>query len=147
MHAAWIKWVLCLESYEAEIKVSVGLESYLVMLWKKQLPSSSKWLAESISCGGGTELYLCRMLLELLSDSRGCLYFSSYSSLHLQANESETCSVVSNSLQPHGLYSPWNSPGHNTRVGSLSFLQGIFPTQGSNPGLPHSRWILYQLSH
>ena len=56
-------------------------------------------------------------------------------------------SVVSNSLQPHGLYSPWNSPGQNTGVGSLSFLQGIFPIQGSNPGLLHCRWILYQVSH
>ena len=44
-------------------------------------------------------------------------------------------------------YSPWNSPGQNTGVGSLSLLQGIFPTQGSNPGLLHCRWILYQLSH
>ena len=35
----------------------------------------------------------------------------------------------------------------NTGVGSLSLLQGIFPTQGSNPGLPHFRQILYQLSH
>ena len=35
----------------------------------------------------------------------------------------------------------------NTGVGSLSLLQGIFPTQGSNPGVPHCRWILYQLSH
>ena len=49
-------------------------------------------------------------------------------------------------MWPHGLYSPWNSPGQNTGVGSLS-LQGIFPTQGSNPGLPHCRRILYQLSH
>ena len=32
-------------------------------------------------------------------------------------------------------------------VGSLSLLQGIFPTQGSNPDLPHCRWILYQLRH
>ena len=48
---------------------------------------------------------------------------------------------------PHGLYSPWNSPGQNTGVGSLFLLQGIFPTQGSNPGLPHCRWILQQLSH
>ena len=31
--------------------------------------------------------------------------------------------------------------------GQLSLLQGIFPTQGSNPGVPHCRWILYQLSH
>ena len=43
--------------------------------------------------------------------------------------------VASDSLRPHGLCSPWNSPGQNTRVGSLSLLQGIFPTQGSNPGL------------
>ena len=50
-------------------------------------------------------------------------------------------------LWPHGLYIPWNSPGQNTGVGSLSFLQGIFPTQGSNPGLSHYRQILYQLSH
>ena len=59
-----------------------------------------------------------------------------------------------NSLQPHGLYiySPWNSPGQNTGVGSLSLLQGIFPTQGLNPGLLHCRQILfyfifYRLSH
>ena len=44
-------------------------------------------------------------------------------------------------------YSPWNSLDENTGVGSLSLLQGIFPTQGSNPGVPHYRWILYQLSH
>ena len=43
-------------------------------------------------------------------------------------------------------YSPWDSPGQNTGVGSLSLLQGIFPTQGSNPGLLHCRQILYQLS-
>ena len=48
---------------------------------------------------------------------------------------------------PPGLYGPWNSPGQNTGVGSLFLLQGIFPTQGLNPGLPHCRQILYQLSH
>ena len=58
----------------------------------------------------------------------------------------KSCSVVSDSLQPHGLYNPWNSPGQNTRMGSLFLFQGIFPTQGWNPGLPHCRWILYQLS-
>ena len=47
-------------------------------------------------------------------------------------------------LQPHGLY---YSPGQNTGVGSCSLLQGIFPTQGLNPGLPRCRRILYQLSH
>ena len=60
---------------------------------------------------------------------------------------SESHSVTSDSLWPHVLYSPWNSPGQNIGVGSLSLLQGIFLTQGSNPGLPHCRWILYQLSY
>ena len=59
--------------------------------------------------------------------------------------ESESQSVVSNSLGPHGLYSPWNSPVPNFGVGSL--LQGICPTQGLNPRLPHCRQILYHLSH
>ena len=45
-------------------------------------------------------------------------------------------------LRPHGLYSPWNSPSQNTGVGSLSLLRGIFPSQGSNPGLPRCRRIL-----
>ena len=54
---------------------------------------------------------------------------------------------MSNLLRVHGLYNPWNSLGQNTGVGSLSLLQGIFPTQGSNPGIPHCRRILYQLSH
>ena len=50
-------------------------------------------------------------------------------------------------LRPHGLNSPGNSPGQNTGVGSLSLLQGIFPIQGSDPGLLQGRQILYQLSH
>ena len=61
--------------------------------------------------------------------------------------ESESLSVVSDSLRPHGLHSPWDSLGQNPGVGSLSLLQGIFPTQGLNPGLPYCRRILYQLSH
>ena len=61
--------------------------------------------------------------------------------------KSESSSIVSNSLQPHGLHSPWNSPGQNTRVGSLSLLQEIFPTQGWNPDLLHCKLILYQPSH
>ena len=49
---------------------------------------------------------------------------------------SESFSVVSDSLRPHGLYSSQNSPGQNTGVGSLSILQGIFPTQGMEPRSP-----------
>ena len=59
----------------------------------------------------------------------------------------ESRSALSDSMRLHGLYrnSPWTSPGQNTAMDSLSLLQGIFPTQGSNPGL--RRQILYQLSH
>ena len=52
-----------------------------------------------------------------------------------EEGESESCSVMSDFATPHGLYSPWESPGQNTGVGSLSLLQGIFPTQGLNSGL------------
>ena len=48
---------------------------------------------------------------------------------------------------PHELYTPWNSLGQNTGVSSLSLLQGIFPTQGLDPGLTHCSQILYHLSH
>ena len=59
---------------------------------------------------------------------------------------------MSDSLQPHGLQParllcPWNIPGKNTRMSSCSLLQGIFQTQGLNPGLLHWGWILYGLSH
>ena len=70
-----------------------------------------------------------------------------YSRLISFENESEICSVMSTCLWPHGLYSRRNSPGQNAGVSSLSLLQGSFPTQGSNPGLLHCKWILYQLRH
>ena len=76
--------------------------------------------------------------------SSGCTAGSDCSQM---ADERESRSVVSDSLRPHGLYSPWNSPGLNTGVGSLSLLQGIFPIQESNQGLLHCRRILYRLSY
>ena len=63
-----------------------------------------------------------------------CMYM-----YEVKESESENHSVVSNFLQPHVLCSPWNSPDQNTGVDSLSLLQGFFPTQGSNPDLPHCR--------
>ena len=56
------------------------------------------------------------------------------------------CDPMDYGMEFHGLW-PWNSPGQNTGVGSHSLLQGIFLTQGSNPSLPHCRWIIYQLRH
>ena len=58
-------------------------------------------------------------------------------------DEQLSCSVTSNSLPSHGLYSPWNSPGQNTRVGCLFLLQVIFPTQGSSHGLLHCWQIFF----
>ena len=60
---------------------------------------------------------------------------------------SESRSVASLFATPWTIYSPWDSPGQTTGVNSLSLLQGIFPTQGSNPGLRHCRQILYWLSY
>ena len=64
-----------------------------------------------------------------------------------QVRQKVKVKVAQSCLTLRGLYSLWNSPGQNTGVGSCSLLQRIFPTQGSNPGLPHFRWILCQLSH
>ena len=74
---------------------------------------------------------------------------------HLRIPEAGSCqvaSVVSDSVRPHRrqptrLLCLWDSPGKNTGVGSHSFLQGIFLTQGSKSGLLHCRQILYHLSH
>ena len=76
---------------------------------------------------------------------------SSFLKQPMKESENVSCSVVSDSLQPHGLQParflcPWNSSGANSGVGSCSLLRGIFPTQGSNPGLLHCRQILYHLS-
>ena len=63
-----------------------------------------------------------------------------------------SCSVISDSLQPHELQParllhPWESPSKSTGVGCQFLLQGIFPTQGSNLGCPHCKQILYHLSY
>ena len=55
--------------------------------------------------------------------------------------------VTPRTLQPSRPLRAWNSPGKNTRVGCHCLLQGIFPSQGWNPGLPHCRQAPYHLSH
>ena len=72
-------------------------------------------------------------------------FFSSFSfKPYIEVKVPQSCLT---SLRPHGLYSPWNSPGQNTEVDSFSLFQGIFTAQRLNPGLPHCRQILHQLSH
>ena len=61
------------------------------------------------------------------------------------AQSLQSCLFVT--LWTVALLCPWNSPGKNPGVDCYALLQGIFPTQGSNPGLPHCRQIPYQLSH
>ena len=68
------------------------------------------------------------------------LSFQSFSTLSLEeVKVAQSCLTLCNPS--------WNSPDQNTGVGSLSLLQGIFSTQGSNPDFPHCRRILYQISH
>ena len=78
--------------------------------------------------------------LHPLGPGRPCFQSSFHLSVYVLSH-----SVVSDSLRPHGLYGPGNSPGQNTGMDSLSLLQGVFPAQGSIPGLPHCGQILYQL--
>ena len=61
----------------------------------------------------------------------------------------QVCLTICNPMdcRPSGSSAHGDSPGKNTGVGCHALLQGIFSTQGSNPGLPHCRWILYCLSH
>ena len=88
----------------------------------------------------------------LLGRARLRAFISSFRTLCVSASARLSPSVASNSLQPHGLWPskllcPWDSPGNNTGVGSLSLLQGISPTRESNLGLLHCRQILSRLSH
>ena len=80
-----------------------------------------------------------------ITEGHGCwvLGILGTMSIHSHVKVVQSCPT----LELQGLYSPWDSPGQNTGAGSLSLGQGIFPTQGSNPGLPYCRRILYQLSH
>ena len=80
------------------------------------------------------------------------LWYKSLTSIH-DYWKKHVCLCVSDSLQFHGLWPPpgssahGDSPGKNPGVCFYALLQGIFPTQGSNLGLPHCRQILYCLSH
>ena len=78
-----------------------------------------------------------------LSNSLRHLFWTPFSLFSLCVCVCVCAQLYPTLLGPHGRYSPWNSPGQNTGVCSLSFLQQIFPTQESNQGLLYCRWILY----
>ena len=87
-----------------------------------------------------------------LEKSQGINIPSPFQKMSSLKSESVSCSVVSDSLRPHGLQPAmllcqWKFSGKNTRVGSHSLLQGIFLAQGQNLGFLHCRQIFYHLSH
>ena len=136
-----LSWFLFLFLWSFVYSYLLGFE--LCYQGRESLQLSINWI-----CFVGYGLFFvlkCKQARIVVKKMRTMESFN-YFLLNLES-ESESRSVLSNSLWPRGLYSPWNSPGQNTGVGSLSLLQGIFPTQESNPGLPHCRWILYQLNH
>ena len=101
-----------------------------------------------IKFGGFRPLFIQIFLLSLFESPIGHMLIHSLLSHKFQSERrGKFLHFVTDCLRPQGLYSPWNSPGQNTGVGSHSLLQGIFPTQGSNSGLPRCRRILYQLNH
>ena len=76
-----------------------------------------------------------------------CVYAHTHT--YLPSLVTQSCLTLWNPMDssPPGSSVQGDSPGKNTGVGCHALLQGIFPIQGSNPGLPHCRWILYCLSH
>ena len=100
---------------------------------------SEDYILISDKPGGCINIMLCQAILirpcSPLQSWKLTFYISRIQHLMWKV-KAKVAQFVSDSSLPHGLYSSWNSPNQNTGVGSLSLLQGIFPTQGLNPGLP-----------
>ena len=132
------------------------------MILEVSISASTQLISNSFPC----HLLCCILLLsaldlkfqESLFTCQQCMCISALSQGHslftlaLGFLESESRSVMSHSAIPWAVYPgrllhAWNSPDKSTGVGCHLLLQGIFPIQGSNPGLLHCRQILSQLSH
>ena len=138
----------------------IGTEQVPTNWWWCSVTQSCLTLCSPVDCST-SGFPVLHYLPELVGDMNLMLRFVPIESM-MPANRVILCcpllplsvghSVMSDSLQPHGLQPtrllhPWDSPGKNTGVGCHFLLQGIFPTQGLNPGLLHCRQILYQLSY
>ena len=138
----------------------IGTEQVPTNWWWCSVTQSCPTLCSPVDCST-SGFPVLHYLPELVGDMNLMLRFVPIESM-MPANRVILCcpllplsvghSVMSDSLQPHGLQPtrllhPWDSPGKNTGVGCHFLLQGIFPTQGLNPGLLHCRQILYQLSY
>ena len=129
LYRSWINSLLC----KSENLIFLSSRMWYINLLLKAINTFKLWKIEKSTVHNILQSLLFTYHVELRQVDR--LVFP------LLDRESESRSVVPNCLPPRGLYSPWNSPGQNTGVRSCSFPQGIFPTQGSNPGLPHCRQI------
>ena len=138
----------------------IGTEQVPTNWWWCSVTQSCLTLCSPVDCST-SGFPVLHYLPELVGDMNLMLRFVPIESM-MPANRVILCcpllplsvghSVMSDSLQPHGLQPtrllhPWDSPGKNTGVGCHFLLQGIFPTQGLNPGLLYCRQILYQLSY
>ena len=135
---------------EAQIFFSPAYRNWFALQWKRQFCIYYQFIFEFLICNIVILWIIFYSIYSILMNEISkifymCPFYISIKFICMSYiySESESRSVVSNSLQPHGLYSSWNSPGQNTGMGSRSLLQGIFPTQGLSPGLLHYRWILY----
>ena len=100
---------------------------------------------------GDTQLFLCDPLgsptVWWVKKVQSFLFLTLPKPLCIHERWKWSRSVMSDSLGPPWLLRPWDFPGKSTGVGCHFLLQGIFPTQGLNPGLLHCRQTLYPLSH
>ena len=110
---------------------SLNNQKYLQMLLISPLRSGKVWI-----------MLMIELPVTLKSCLIHCLTHSRHSRVKSEVKVAQSCLTLCDPID-----CPWNSPGQNTGVDSLSLLRGIFPIQGSNPGLLHCRQILYQLSH
>ena len=149
----------------SRLSIATSLFSFLILLiwdfvfWSVWLMVCQFWLSSQGTAFTFINLcycflhffftYFCSELYDFFPSTNFGAFCSFFSSCFRCAVLS--CSVVSNSLQPHGRNPPGSSvhghsPGRNTGVGWHVLLQGIFATQWLNPSLPHWQQILYQLS-
>ena len=107
-------------------------------------PSSDRETSLTLILSSCQEARTSSILLSLKAGKKENIENVNYNS-----RQSQYCKTTyfQHNITNMGLYSTWNLPGQNTGEDSLSLLQGIFPTQGLNPGPPHCRQILYQLIH
>ena len=124
---------------ESPAKPLIALKGYFPLLARTSLEEKSSFMV------GKKKRMSCPKAIHLNMFFNFCCHHETFK-MCVCVCVCESHSVLSDFLRPHGLYSPRNSLGLNTGLQD-PLLQGIFPTRGSNPSLPHCRWILYQLSH